>query len=238
MLKYFATLIVATTLFFQTKAQSIMTNKIEQPYIDVTGSAEKEIVPDIIYIAFTLSKNSNEKGKLSIEAQEKNMLEQLRKAGIDIKNLQLSNTNGSDYFYWKNKERYQESKEFRLKVSDAQTVAKVFDILTDLKATNMFVASTNHTKMEEYKLDIKQAAVKAAKAKAVAMADAINEKVGKVLYIQELEMGDYVPQPMYANVRMDKAAAFQDGDYEQDPEITFQTIKLTFKVNTRFEIVR
>lgn len=238
MKKRFSLFIGIILLFQTTNAQTIMSNKIDQPYIDVTGSAEKEIVPDIIYIAFTLSKNSNEKNKPTIEAQEKTMLEQLRKAGIDIKNLQLSNTNGSDYFYWKSKERYQESKEFRLKVSDAQTVGKVFDILTDLKAVNMYIAGTNHTKMEEFKLEVKQAAVKAAKAKAVSMAGAIDEKVGKVLYIQEVDMGDYMPQPMYANMRMEKTAAVQDESYEQDPEINFQTIKLTFRVNTRFEIVR
>jgi hypothetical protein len=59
-----------------------------------------------------------------------------------------------------------------------------------------------------------------------------------VLYIQEIDMGDYMPQPMYANMRMEKTAAVQDASYEQDPEINFQTIKLTFRVNTRFEIVR
>jgi len=47
-----------------------------------------------------------------------------------------------------------------------------------------------------------------------------------------------MPQPMYANMRMEKTAAVQDASYEQDPEINFQTIKLTFRVNTRFEIVR
>lgn len=231
---------IATILFgtIQLNAQNsvTMSNKIEQPYIEVTGSAEKEIEPDIIYLAFSLTKYENEKNKEAIEVQEKKMLEELRKADIDTKLITLSNTSGSDAFYYKKKNKYQEQKSYKIKLADAQTVGKVYEILTDLKANNIYVASVDHTKMQEYKLQIKQEAVKAAKTKATAMAGAINETVGKVLFIQEVD-GEYNPVPMYANA-VYKMEDKNGGEYEQDSDISFEKIKLNCKVNTRFELIR
>ena len=58
-------------------------NTGNQNYIEVNGKAEMEVVPDEIYIAITINEKDN-KGKVSIDQQEKAMFRSLKSLGIDL----------------------------------------------------------------------------------------------------------------------------------------------------------
>ena len=62
----------------------------QTPYIEVTGTAEKSIVPDEIYIAINLTERYNGKNKVSIEKQEKKLKEALIDDGIYLANLTVA----------------------------------------------------------------------------------------------------------------------------------------------------
>ena len=49
----------------------------ETPYIEVVGTGEMEIIPDQIYISFTLKERFEGKKKIEIEDQEKEMKKRL-----------------------------------------------------------------------------------------------------------------------------------------------------------------
>lgn len=57
-------------------------NFIDQNYIEVTGRAEKEIVPDLIYLNIRINERDS-KTKAPIAQTEKAMLAKLTEIGID-----------------------------------------------------------------------------------------------------------------------------------------------------------
>ena len=84
------------------------------------------------------------------------------------------------------------------------------------------------------KKELKIKALQAAKAKAIYMVEALGEKLGGVIDIQEINNEAY-PQPMYrANVMMMKSDSM--GAEAAAPELDFKKIKLNYVVNTIFEI--
>jgi len=108
----------------------------ETPYIEVVGTGEMEIIPDQIYISFTLKERFEGKKKIELEDQEKEMKKRLMKLDIDLKDLQLADAN-SDFITIKRKKTdVIASKDYLLKVSTTGTLAKVFELLDEINAFN------------------------------------------------------------------------------------------------------
>lgn len=207
----------------------------EIPAIEVVGTGEMEIVPDEIYIAFTLKERFEGKTKIEIENQEKELKKRLIKLDIDLNDLQLSDAN-SDFIKIKRKKQdVIASKDYLLKVKTTAQIAKVFELLDDIDAFNANIDRVDHTEIEKYKNEVKMMAVKAAKEKASNLLAAIGESLGKPLLIQERET--FEEQPFRKNMAMANMV-MEDSDNQKAPlpEIGFQKIKLRYTVFTRFAI--
>ena len=218
---------------FISRSQESTTGK-ETPYIEVVGTGEMEIIPDQIYISFTLKERMDGKTKILIEDQEKEMKKKLMKLNIDLKDLQLADAS-SDYIKIKrNKKDVIASKDYILKVSSTTSIAQVFEVLDELDAFNADIKRVDHSKIKDFKKEVKMQAVQDAKEKAGYLLSAIGETVGKPLFIQERETYDEI-QPMrkavMMNMAMDAAAP-----EEALPELSFQKIKLKYSVFARFAI--
>jgi uncharacterized protein len=207
----------------------------ETPYIEVVGTGEMEVIPDQIYISFTLKERYEGKKKIEIEDQEKEMKKRMLKLGIDMNDLQLADAS-SDYVKIKRKkEDVIASKDYLLKVSSTKTLGEVFDLLDEINAFNADIQRVDHSDIKNLRKQVKMMAVQAAKEKAGYLLEAIGESVGKPLFIQERETYDEF-QPlrkaaMMVNVTMDAA--------EKEPslpELSFQKIKLKYSVFARFAI--
>ncbi len=103
-----------TNTFGQTKVDCE-----EKPYIEVTGSADHEVIPDEIYINIVIREKYVNKEKVTIESQEEKLKTFLKVIGIDIKNLYLSDVN-ADYVKvkWRTKDVLTK-KDYTLKVATA-----------------------------------------------------------------------------------------------------------------------
>jgi uncharacterized protein YggE len=215
-------------------SQEIPASK-ETPYIEVVGQGEMEIVPDQIYISFTLKERFDGKKKIELEDQEKEMKKRLMKMDIDLKDLQLADAN-SDFITIKRKKTdVIASKDYLLKVATASTLGKVFEMLDEINAFNANIQRVDHSEIKRFKKEVKMLAVQEAKEKAGYLLSAIGETVGKPLFIQERESYDEF-QPMrksglMVNMAMDAAPA-----EEVLPELSFQKIKLKYSVFARFAI--
>lgn len=212
-----------------------MEREKEIPAIEVVGTGEMEIVPDEIYISFTLKERFEGKNKIEIESQEKELKKRLLKLDIDIKDLQLSDAT-SDYIKIKRKkEDVIASKDYILKVQTTSQIAKVFEMLDDIDAFNADIQRVDHSEIEKYKNEVKMMAIKAAKQKATNLLSAIGETIDKPLLIQERETYEEQPflrkQMAMANVAMDAVS-----EAAPMPEIGFQKIKLKYSVFARFAI--
>lgn len=228
-------LTLLAVLPFCSWSQEPVTGK-ETPAIEVVGTGEMEIVPNEIFIAFTLKERFEGKTKIEIENQEKELKKRLIKLEIDLKDLQLSDAN-SDFITIKRKKTdVIASKNYLLKVKTTAEIARVFELLDEINAFNANIQRVDHSEIEKYKNDVKMLAIKAAKEKAANLLSAIGESIGKPLLIQEREMyEDYQPMRknmMVANMVMDQGASQE----EAIPEIGFQKIKLKYSVFARFAI--
>ncbi|MBC8004706.1 MAG: SIMPL domain-containing protein [Verrucomicrobia bacterium] len=208
----------------------------EIPAIEVVGTGEMEIVPDEIYISFTLKERFEGKNKIDIENQEKELKKRLLKLDIDLKDLQLADASSDFIKIKRKKNEVIASKDYLLKVKTTSQIASVFELLDGIDAFNADIQRVDHSEIEKYKSEVKMIAIKAAKEKATNLLSAIGETIGKPLLIQEREQ--YEDQP-FLRKTMEIANMAMDGGKKEEaplPEIGFQKIKLKYSVFARFAI--
>jgi len=176
------TFLLFTTISF---SQSGQKNFIDQPYIEVTGQVETEITPNEIYLRIVLNEN-DKKGRISIEKQENKMLAKLRQCDVDIeKQLSVEDFNGIYKRKFLGENRVTKIKHYQLLIYDGKTLARVYQELDAIDVSNISIIKVDHSEIEAYKRETKIKALKVAKQKAEDYANAINQSVGKALFIQE-----------------------------------------------------
>lgn len=216
---------------------------IDQPYIEVTGTAERCVVPDEIYIGITIYDKyvHNTREKVTIEEQELKLKEAIKTQGISLANLYLSDA-ASDYVKvnWK-KSEVLTKKNFTLKVTDAVLVGKVFQELDRLEIKDARISKVSHSKMDSLRREVRIAAIKAAKEKADYMLAAIGEQTGKPLIVKENEPAYYNSE---SNVYIRNSNSFSGSSnytdlktkVEEEPEIQFQKIRVASNTYVKFLI--
>jgi len=211
-------------------------NFIDQNYIEVTGKAEMEITPDEIYLKIIVDEKDN-KGKESVEEIEKQMIKKFREIGIDVsKELSIKDFASNFKFYFLKEDKIYTSKEYQLITHDAKTAGKVFLELEKLGVSNISIDRVDHSKIEEFRNEVKIKAMQAAKNKAGSLAQAIGQNIGKAIYIQEFENNFYPMQGKLAGVSniMIRGASAMDAGQESLPEVEFEKIKLEYSILSRF----
>jgi len=229
-------LTIANLTFGQSKVECE-----EKPYIEVTGSADQEVIPDEIYINIIIREKYVNKEKVTIESQEEKLKTCLKDIGVDIKNLYLSDAN-ADYVKvkWRTKDVLTK-KDYTLKVSNATTVGQVFQQLDKLEITEAYIAKVDHSKLDSLKKEVKILAIKAAKNKADYLLTAIGEQTVKPLIVQERE-NDTTPSSG-SNIRGGRSEGVyyyvplvDPSDKNKEGELQFQKIKIEAFIYVKFAI--
>jgi uncharacterized protein YggE len=216
------------------------TTEYYQKKIAVTGTAEMEIVPDEIYFRIVLKEYQKDKIKVTIEKLEKELAQAVLGAGVAKEDFTVEQI--SAYSWSKKKKDDAElynSKTFIIKVS---TPGKIDEVLNKVNGESIYsveIRNYSHSKIEEYKKQLKIEAIKAAKAKATYLLEAIGEKIGTVLDVNEYDYNSGISVGFgFANAQVSNNEYRSDSisyDYEQS-NIGFQKIKLQFQVNATFAI--
>lgn len=219
-----------------TKAQSGEKNFIDKPYIEVTGKAEMEVTPDQIYMSIAINEKDS-KGKIGLAQSEKEMLAKLKELGIDTKkDLSIKDMSSNFKKYWVKGSDIMTSKEYELLVSNAQMAGNVLAELEKIGISNVSIDRVDHSKMEQFRREVKVNAIKAAREKASDMATAIGQTAGKALYIQEIDFGTN-NMLMGRLAGLDSNVAFKvRGESSSAPDVEFEKIKLEYQVNAKFEL--
>ena len=206
--------------------------------IEVTGSAEAEVTPDIIYIGISLKEyfrdNSNRK-KVEIDELERQLQKAVLDAGVPKENFTINNISSyTDYWSKKKDPNFLAGKQYRIKVSDLAKLNQIIEGVDSKGIAYSNIEGYDYSKIESLKKDLKIKALMAAKEKAIYLTAAIGQKVGSALEIQEIN-NEYYPQPMYRVNAMLKADGMTSGT-ESMPEIDFKKIKLNYQMRTVFEV--
>ena len=206
-------------------------NFIDLPYIEVTGSSQMEVIPNEIYLSIEIKENDN-KGKQSLESLETKMIQTFNKIGVDVsKDLTILDFSSNFKNYWLKKSDILGSKKYQLVVHSGKMVGKVFQETEKLGISNITIIKTEHSEIEMFKQEVKINAIKAAKLKADNLAQAIGQKAGKAIYIQERNYKTYKRE--YANSTI-KIRGFADMAEAPIPEIEFEKIVLEYEIFVRF----
>jgi len=207
-------------------------NFIDQPYIEVSGKADMEVVPDEIFIKIRISELDN-KAKQSVEDLEKEMIKTLIKIGVDVEeDLSIVDFSSNFKQHLLKRSSILTSKEYQLKVGDGKTTALVFVELEEIGLSNIQIEKIGHSKIEELQLKVKVQAIKAAKSKATLLAEGIEQSIGNALLIQEQGSG-YYPKVQRAGNFMMRASSEADMEIAL-PEIEFEKIKLEYTITAKF----
>ena len=204
----------------------------KEHFIEVTGTAYREIEPNEIYVMIRLREFEENRQKTSLEKIEKEFYNALKEAGIDRKRVELADV-GSDLekFRRKDKEAFRE-KTFQLKLISAAELEKFIEKLALVKIDSVDITRLHHSDFEKIKLELKVEALKAAKAKAESLLQSIGAEIGKPLMVRDFDF----PQPymeMQANVRMMKMDSEQGA---MENPIAFRKIKMQAQITAQFEI--
>jgi len=218
-----AALIIAAT--YTTFAQSVdLRRKIE-----VTGTAEQEVTPDIINVSVSLQ----EYGKVTIDQLEKQLEDAVRDAGIPKEDFTVNNISAYNYKYQKKKDpAFMASKQYGIRFHNLnkfdQIIAKIDP--KGIQSTN--IDSYDYSKMDALKNELKLKALMSAKSKATYLLAGLNETLGPVLNITENDNSNYpMPRPV-----MFKSMAMADRATPAESDIDFKKIKLNFQINAVFQI--
>ena len=170
-------------MFFVWNLFSAQKNFLDQPYIEVSASADTLVVPDRIYVSITLNE-ADSKNKKSVEEQEKQLETILKKLKINTdKDLSVLGYSSDFKKYFLKGQNILKTKKYSLLVRNAYTLGNVIISLEEAGISNTEVEKVEYSKSEELLLDLKSEAVKKTRITADKLVKPLNQKVGKALHI-------------------------------------------------------
>lgn len=221
--------ILFISLFLASHAQT--KSFIDQPYIEVAGSADTMVTPDEIYIKIDISE-SDTKNKTSVQQLERQMFDALKAMGIDVeKNLTTSDISSNFKNYFLRGKNVVKSKEYMLKVKDAVTATNVFIKLEDLGISNSTIDHVDYSHMEGMKNLMRTKAIENAKARALALTKPLHQEIGPAIYISDNEIYPIRPMARQAKINLYEANATTD---QELPKIDFEKIEVSANINAKF----
>ncbi|MGD1894146.1 MAG: SIMPL domain-containing protein [Cyclobacteriaceae bacterium] len=230
-------LLLAFAISFATYAQTEPQPIVKK--IEVTGSAEEEIVPDEIYFGITLKEYlSDNKKKVEIDKLERELYNAVRKIGVAEEDFRIEDIQSYNYDWYRRnrpqREEFLASKKYTIKFEKLDEINRLFAYLDAKGIQSTNVDRYDHSRREEMERNLKIKALQNAKAKAEYLLRGIGEQIGGVLQVTEINTGGQPPTYYreMAYARMDMAEA----ESVSAPSIEFQKIKLRSEVRAVFEI--
>jgi uncharacterized protein YggE len=225
-------------------ATSFAQNQIN-PYpktITVTGSAEMEIIPDEIYVQVDLKEYEKKgQGKINIENIKRNFLDNVKAIGIPDSLVSIAAYDGFGGNPWLRKKNKKNELlatiSYQIKIKTSKQLDDLVDKLDDEATTNFYIQRTSHSKLTELRKQLKIQAIKAAKEKAQYLTEAINEKAGEAVTINEpTEYYQPYYNTMRSNVMMKEQAMAGDMAAANGNPVDFRKMKLRYDVTVVFAV--
>lgn len=211
----------------------------QNAYIEMQAKSEREVTPDELYISITI-KESDYKGKKTLQQMQDAMINVLKANNIDISESLTLDFMGSSVSYRTFSKRVNPRSEAKyiLKLSDAGLMQQVIYGLEEKEISNIELEETKYTKAEQLKTELGVEAMRKAQEQARALAAAVGQDIGKAITISSW-MSQSNPQPRMYKTRVMMAAGINEDAAEEDnSESTLQISKLTYTVNVsvKFEL--
>ena len=213
-------------------------NTVQQDLVEVSVRVSKDVLPDEIFLNITINEKDN-KGKTSVEQQEKEMVKTLGNLGIDVMEaLTINDMESSLQKYALKKDNIFVTRNYTLKVSTAPMATAVIDALNKLNIARVGIGkvSISPELEKETKNQLLTEAAQKAQENAKILAQAVGSEIGKAVYIQNYYSFDSAANGrimMKAYSTMDTAApAIQ----EESTELQLSKQQLSINVTCKFRL--
>jgi uncharacterized protein YggE len=205
--------------------------------IETSVNVRKEVIPDEIFISITINEKDN-KGKVSVEEQQKQMIKALASLGIDTKEaLTVDNMGSTLKQNTLRKDNIFISKRYTLKVSSAKDASNAIQALKDIDIAQTYVSrvAISDSLEREVKNQLLVEAAQKAQENARILAEAVGCKAGKAVYIQNYYSFDTAAGSRMLTVAYkaanDNSSNMQE-ESAQELEVTKKSLNIT--VNCKF----
>lgn len=220
-------MVLVAALMLTTSLYAQQTNVMDQPYIEVSGQAEVEVVPDKIYVQITIDGDS--KGQETVLQQEKEMVQRFDALGIDVeKKLVVQELFNSAL----KSNKVTTFKMYRLEVNSATQLAHVFQALQAIGIAQAEIESVDVSNKEELIQKIRAEAAQNARQNALVLANALGQELGKALFVQDYSTSPY--EYMNMSTRDYAVSEVREVVAEVAPVLEFQKVTLNSSVRVRF----
>lgn len=220
-------MVLVAALMLTTSLYAQQTNVMDQPYIEVSGRAEVEVVPDKIYVQITIDGDS--KGQETVLQQEKEMVQRFDALGIDVeKKLVVQELFNSAL----KSNKVTTFKMYRLEVNSATQLAHVFQALQAIGIAQAEIESVDVSNKEELIQKIRAEAAQNARQNALVLANALGQELGKALFVQDYSTSPY--EYMNMSTRDYAVSEVREVVAEAAPVLEFQKVTLNSSVRVRF----
>jgi hypothetical protein len=219
--------------------------------ITVAGSAEMEITPDEIYAIVDLREyDKRGQGKVDLETIKSAFLQKCKDIGLPDSTITIATYEGysNPWLRKKKKADLYASISYQIKFTKSSDIDKLVDKLDDDATQNFRIVRTSHNRISEFRKQLKIQAVKAAKEKGIYLTEAIGEKIGEAVAINEgaenlgrLDnnnniLSNYQVLSQYRMDSIQPGYINEIGAENAYGSIDFKTIKLRYEVNVVFAL--
>jgi len=227
--------IITLIAFFTITINAFAQNVDLRRKIEVTGTAEQSVTPDIINVSISLQEYMDGKTKVTIDQLEQQLENAVKDAGIPKEDFTINNISAWNNTYQKKKTPdFLASKQYSIKFHDLNRFNAILSEIDPKGIQSTNIDSYDYSKIEELKNQLKVKALLSAKDKATYLLAAIGDKLGDAISITETDNSNF-PQPR--PMMMFKSTAANAIDV-QPSDIDFKQIKLSFTIDAIFEIVK
>ena len=208
-------------------------NFIDQPYIEVSGTADTLVTPNEIYISIVLSEKDT-RDRVPMEEQEQKMVAALKSLGLNTEDdLTTSDMTSNFKFYLLKSKDIIKTKVYTLKVKDAVTASQVFIKLEEIGISNTSIERVDHSDLDNLKNAMRTKAIVNAKARAIAITNPLSQQVGSAIHITDSENASQQLQGRVAGIQIRGYGTLQE-NYKELPKIEFEKIKVTGSITAKF----
>ncbi len=179
-------------LFVSISISSLAQVNYQENTIQVTGSALLEFEPDEIHLIVHLKEVKKRDKKVSMATARTEFYKLCNNAGVPTSDIAVSNMTfdliNRRISYLGKKELDIDKKEiYDITFTDMTKLLSLIKILNQDYIEQLSLGKISHTKIEQFREEVKIDATKAAYRKAGLLAKAVNLNIGKVVFIEELE---------------------------------------------------
>lgn len=214
------------------QSQNSETDTCEKPFIEVVGTAKRDVIPDRIFISINLTEKTVDKKTYTIQQQENALKSIVKSLNIGMDKLSLSDSNSYILYKKKREKGVVLSKEYQLEVSNPQQLNSVFESLNNSNIKEASIIRTEHSEIIQIRKEVRIEAIKAAKEKAEYLLEAIDEELGMAIEISERTSSNYLSQSINRDNRANSSYSYD----ERLNNLNFKTIEVRFSYYVRYRI--